>query len=286
MYVGAMYVHSGRSQQALQYLRPALEYHEVTGDRLRLSNGLSWLGLAYQRLSRFDEALACYERAASVCAGKNAYREGVMHASVGDVLTILGRVDEAMESCRRGLQLSRDAGDRENESATLTNLGNACRRLGMHRDAREYLEEALQIAGDEDLPPVEGKAHYRLGQVHRAMGDLDQAQMHLNKALELIRRVGGEATECEVLVDLAALRLDQDDHYAARKTSRKALALAIEMRDRYQEARALECLAATEDCMGVVDLADLHREQAAILFANLGVRRRIPTGRVPPDPRL
>jgi protein O-GlcNAc transferase len=89
------------------------------------------------------------------------------------VLTDLGRLDEAVSSCRRALEIKPD------DARAHNNLGNALLDLGRPFDAVASLSRAIEINPDYF------KAHNNLGNALQDMGRYDDAAASYRRALEL-----------------------------------------------------------------------------------------------------
>jgi tetratricopeptide (TPR) repeat protein len=87
---------------------------------------------------------------------------------------------------------------------------------------------ALELA-DEDARtdyPVERdyvRAHWLLGAAYRLNGDLAQAEQHLSEALTRCRNINNVEHEAEILLDLARLRVVQNEREEALRLAEEAL---------------------------------------------------------------
>jgi predicted O-linked N-acetylglucosamine transferase (SPINDLY family) len=115
-----------------------------------------WLarGRAHQQKNRPIDAMVCYRRALK----SNAYSAQVQYR-LGEVLSNLGRHQEALDAWRKGLALS------PSHEGLLLNLASTARSAGAHAEAIEAYQRVLAAQPDN--------AYARLGQAltKLAMGD-------------------------------------------------------------------------------------------------------------------
>ena len=120
------------------------------------------LGLLYQDLGRFEEALAQF---GDVLAIEPGDLPSLIRS--GDVELKLGRPPGARHFFRRALALSPES------AAAHDGLGRAAAATGDHAAAVRHFEKALEIQ------PQAGAVHYALAIAYRRLGDLERARHHL-----------------------------------------------------------------------------------------------------------
>ena len=86
-----------------------------------------------------------------------------------------------------------------------------------------------------------------------------------------MREVGDPSGEADALLGLGEALLDADQPEQARTQHTAALALAVEIEDRYEQARSHVGLAAIHHAVDEYDLAECHWNQALALYASLDV---------------
>lgn len=268
-YLGAAYLHVGRTSEAEAQLQHALRLHGASANHALEMIALNWLDFVCYRSGRFREALRYNERGIALCTGDMPYQEGILRNNRGDLLTILGRYEEALDNFRLAAQRSRRARNPDNVSIVLANMGLTYAKLGRFDEALDHGNRALQLAIEHDLPPKEAAARMHLGIAYRQMGRFEEAVASLREALRLVRSVSGTSTESEVLIELGATHREAGDLEAARETLREAWQMAAEHRETFHEARALNELAHADDRAGEVKLAREHWAKALELFERM-----------------
>ncbi|MGP4016896.1 BTAD domain-containing putative transcriptional regulator [Saccharopolyspora sp. 5N708] len=268
--LAAAYLDQGRGADACEHLYRALDFHRATGDRVLETSSLESLGTLCFRLGEFHEALQHYRLGASLCAGLDPYREGVLRINVGKALAALGFVDESLESLHRGIELSREAGNTDGECCGLADIGEAHRRTGNYAQAVDFLRRAVALAVEHGLEPRVAYARHRLGKTYRELGRYDDAMTNLHAALQIVRQVSGPAAESEVLISFGAAHRDIGDLTTAAELIDQGQRLAIDRSERYPQALALHELAELHRCAGRAQLAQDYWRRAHAVFAELG----------------
>jgi tetratricopeptide (TPR) repeat protein len=112
----------------------------------------------------------------------------------------------------------------------LASMGNAYRQLGLYREARPLLEQAVTLErsalGPDD--PRVARSHYVLAGLLRRLGEFDAARGHYQEAL-VIRERGGNPDDTAVsLTGLANLEVDVNRLAEASALYRRALVITAQ----------------------------------------------------------
>jgi tetratricopeptide (TPR) repeat protein len=110
-------------------------------------------------------------------------------ASLGHVYLLAGRLDEAIRPARQALVLSRERQEHGTEAGILLLLGDITARQEPRNDeqAKSFYCQALDLATELDMRPLQAHCHRRLGTLYAAMGRLEQARAELSTAIDLYR---------------------------------------------------------------------------------------------------
>lgn len=127
------------------------------------------LDAAHAALARgeYDKAVADFQAALAQSKSLDGY------FGLGNALTNLGRMDEAIAAYQEALKIN------PNDIPTLTNLGVAYYQQGRLREAQDTFRKVLS------LNPDDAETHYLLAAALIQAGDLATAEQELNRALEL-----------------------------------------------------------------------------------------------------
>jgi tetratricopeptide (TPR) repeat protein len=108
---------------------------------------------------------------------------------LGDAYLLAGRMDDAMHVAQRALTLSRDRQQRGQQAYALRLLGD----IAIHRDspgiqqAATYYLQALALANELGMRPLQAHCHRGLGKLYRQTGQGEQARAELSTANEMYR---------------------------------------------------------------------------------------------------
>ncbi len=161
-FLGLIDLQRGNTGAAERLIRKALTINP------RYADAHCNLGIALQKLGRFDESLASYDKALAL---EPRYAEA--HYNRGIVLKELKRFEEAIESYDKALAI------KPGYAEAYSNRGNALQDLRRLDDALASFEKALTIR------PSYAEAYYNRGNVLRDLGRFESALASYDKALAL-----------------------------------------------------------------------------------------------------
>ncbi|MFE2720796.1 tetratricopeptide repeat protein [Kitasatospora sp. NPDC059327] len=268
------YLHlRGQHAEALSLHSGAATVARDTDDRELENLARYGLGLANQRLGRYDTALTHFRQALEVA---RELGDHVTHArtlgNMGLVLHRLGRYESALTHFAQALDLARDTGTPSAECYALCGLGLVHERLGRSTTAVIHLRQALVIAQRIDDRDIQGYALSNLGRVQCGPGSYEQACDDLRRALALARETGARDLEGHTLCGLALVHERLGDHDTAQIHLHQALALARETGTRDLEGHALCGLGFVHERLGHTDIALAHLHQALVLARDTSTR--------------
>ena len=231
---------------------------------------------------------------------------GVNRLSVGDY-------EAAREHLRLARPLFESAGDRVSQAGVLEDLGRVAIAQRRYSEALPHLLASLALFEEVGLRSAQALALSDLGVVHMRLRDLEPAIDHLERALAAFRESGDRRGEAVALSRLALVRAELGqaacaielwreavslgghiaapgvlpeilgnvgevcrlggEYRLAATYHEKALAVATDLGDRAQQARAHDGLTQVLTAAGKTGLAATHRAAADGLFEQLGVRR-------------
>jgi DNA-binding SARP family transcriptional activator len=142
---GYLNVH-GPGEDALRYMRLAVELLRPAGPESMLAIALNNLGEVYFGLGDVQPAEACFIEARDICreiGGHNA--EGHALHNLGQVYQSQRRLDEAVASYEEARRKHRASGDLWGEAVTLKHLGEVQAETGDTGPGRASLSRALKI---------------------------------------------------------------------------------------------------------------------------------------------
>ena len=146
--LGYAYVHAGRQAEGLRLLEQSIEDSAAVGRAGFLALNLAWLGDAYLHAHRIDEAMVLADRACELSR---------LHKEPGHgALALKLRGDIAMRQTVKQIE-----------------------------QAEAHYREALRLANDMAMRPLQAHCHAALAQVYGAAGNLEQARQESSVANKL-----------------------------------------------------------------------------------------------------
>ncbi|MFD0821370.1 ATP-binding protein, partial [Micromonospora zhanjiangensis] len=244
-YLASAYYRLGRYQDAIDAVEAALTIRERISDLLGIASSHKNLGIAYAMsgqprisLEHLHQALAIARRLSHLAMIANVLND------VGMAYLQIGRYDKALEVFRRQLPLSRQLGDLHQLGSAIGHIGAVLSQQGRYEPALRRLRLALYLKRTTGNRVGEGEVLNDIGFVERALGDPESAVARHREALAAIVDGRDRTGECASRNLLGRALLDLGDIAAAVESHRRALADATKIKSRYEQARALDGLAA------------------------------------------
>ncbi|MFD8496832.1 ATP-binding protein [Amycolatopsis sp. NPDC059657] len=221
----------------------------------------------------------------------------------------VGRRHERVAVHRTALAASRKAGDQHGQATALRQLAQGLSRLSRFDEAKELLDEALELSlalkdeshllhvhlaycrvfeaqGQHQLALDHARAGWDLarhktgggnkaaaltamGRQESMLGQFTEAAEHSAKALSLYAAMPDKEGEANVLKNIGELELRLGKLSEALVSFERSLALDRELGDRYWEAHALDCIGAVHAAGGDETRAKALWRQAFAIFTEL-----------------
>jgi tetratricopeptide (TPR) repeat protein len=186
--VGQLSLQKGDLSQAIVVCERGLAVCQTHDLRDWLPEFAAMVGYAYALAGRLPEALRLLEQA----IGQNAVlRGGVPYPNFvvwwGEAYLLAGQLDEAYTQAQRGLELSRAHQERGDEAYALRLLGEvaAQRHPPDCEQAGDYYRQALALADELGMRPLQAHCHRGLGTLYAKIGQREQAYAELSTAIAL-----------------------------------------------------------------------------------------------------
>ena len=188
--VGFLSLRQRDLSRAIPVLERGLDLCRVVNMRLWFPETAAALGCAYALSGRVAEALPLLEQAEQRGAalgtmGGHALRVGYL----SEAYLLAGRMEEAVQLAGRALDLSRAHKERGYQAWALRLLGE----IAAHGDppevepAEDHYRQAIALAGELGMRPLQAHCHLGLGTLHLKMGQREQARAELSAAITLYR---------------------------------------------------------------------------------------------------
>ncbi len=188
--IGFLYLRKGDLQQAVPLLEHGFGLYQDCQIPLLFPLVASALGAAYALSGRISEALPLLEHAvAQASAMGEVDFQSHRLACLGEAYLFAGRLDEALATAMQALEISREHKERGWEAHALRLLGDILgqRDLPAAQAAEEHYRQALALAEELGMRPLQAHCHLGLGGLYLKLGQQEQARAELSTAVELYR---------------------------------------------------------------------------------------------------
>jgi tetratricopeptide (TPR) repeat protein len=190
---GRLSLHQGDIARALPQLERAMSSGQDADLPGYLPQVATILGAAYTLAGRTDDAVPLLTQARewTMTMDREGYQAlfSLFGLPLAEAQVRLGRLEEAHALVERALVLARAHQERGNEAYALRLLGEtAARREPPDAEqAEDYFRQALALADELGMRPLQAHCHQGLGTLYAATGQREQARTALSTAIEMYR---------------------------------------------------------------------------------------------------
>jgi class 3 adenylate cyclase/tetratricopeptide (TPR) repeat protein len=271
-------VYAGDYDEAVRFGQEALSIAQTLGERSIEAVATSFLGQTHIARGEFSDAATFLERNVALEGdlryerfGAPGIQSAISGAWLADVLSELGRFDEAIGHAGAAVRIAEAADHPYTLSFGLFGLGLAHLRRGDLTRATRVLERGLDLCRTWQIVVGTPPGAATLGAAYALAGRADEALPLVAGAVEEFRRRQNHNRPafillCAGMTYLSAGRIDE-----AASHAREALALTRGLRARGSEAHAL-CLAGDVASTGGAGDAEGSYREALALAGELGMR--------------
>jgi len=188
--VGLLALRQGDLQRALPRLERAMGICYEADLPLWVPMMAAALGAAYTLGGRVADAAPLLTQAMEqAIAIERVDNQALCSLSLGEAQVLAGRLEEAHTLAERALALAREYQERSNEAYTLHLLGEiAARREPLEStQAEAHYQQALALAEELGMRPLQAHCHRGLGTLYATTGQRQQARTALMAAIDLYR---------------------------------------------------------------------------------------------------
>lgn len=209
---------AGRFAEAVADWQAAVQLYDRTGDRANQALSLSYLSLAYQELSQWNEAQEAIDRSRSILESMpdaEAILWGQTLNTQGKLFLATGQAQAALDSWEEAQTFYDRAEDEMGSVGSRINQAQALQTLGFYRRSRDLLADIdahLSAKPDSELKAI---ALRNLGTTLQAIGELEQSQAALERSLSIAQNLGAKAETSAILLSLGNTAIDLDKSDAA-----------------------------------------------------------------------
>jgi class 3 adenylate cyclase/tetratricopeptide (TPR) repeat protein len=251
----------------LQFQRSGMPALPVVISRTWLGYGLACLGDFAGALATTADALRVAE------AADHPYSVAVAVQGAGFPYVVRGDVPHALQWLERAVDIARTGGFAALKVLGQISLGRVLSLAGRHDEAVATLEDGAAYAESIQYHAWQPLTLTWLGDAHRRAGRLAHAMAMIDRALHAIRAQGQSAVEAEALLVRAAGHAADacPDLEAARAAALQAISLASIVGARPLVARGQLTLGYISRRAGASDRAREHLTRASDMLASMGM---------------
>ncbi|BAZ08242.1 TPR domain protein [Calothrix sp. NIES-4071] len=162
-------------QQAIEKYFEALLLFRQVGDKVSEATTLNDIGMAYNNLGDYEQALNYYEQALTLRRLYDKKNEAVTLDEIGTVHNSLGKKQEALNYFNQSLELSQKWRDEKLQAITVNNIGVIYDDLGDYEQALKYYEQSLDLNRKLDNKATESTNLSNIGLVYHNLGYYEQS---------------------------------------------------------------------------------------------------------------
>jgi class 3 adenylate cyclase/tetratricopeptide (TPR) repeat protein len=188
--LGVLYLQKGEVQSAVAVLERGVALCQDEKFPQLYPLVAAPLGAAYALIGRVAEATPPLEEAIGQAVALNFMGTQARRlAWLGEVYLLAGRIDEALHLAAQALDLSHVHKERGHEAWSLRLLGEvyAHQQPPAVEQAEASYRQALAVAAQLAMAPLQAHSHLGLGMLYARSGQLQEARVELSAAVDLFR---------------------------------------------------------------------------------------------------
>jgi tetratricopeptide (TPR) repeat protein len=187
--VGLLSLRQGDVRKAIAVLERGLILCQAAHISLMFPLVASQLGYAYALSGQVSQALPLLEQAMEHTAAAIGSEAAMQTACLSHAYLLAGRLQDASTLAGRALESSRAHRERGNQAYALRLLGDiaAQHEPPERNQASEYYRQAITLADELGMRPLEAHCHRGLGTLYATTGQPEQARTELSITIELYK---------------------------------------------------------------------------------------------------
>lgn len=240
-------------------------------------SGLSYLEAGDVARSRYANAKAAehYAKALALLGEAHTFqRIGALH-NYGDVLLILGRVDDALASFRHMLTLAYRLDLKSKGGAAHNRIGRMSRDMGSLDDALSHLTMAMQLFQETGDERGVASSFDDIGKLYWMRGEYDQALTYMREGLSRRRRLADRRSIALSLNNVGLVLHDSGEFNQALQSLEQSLSIRRQIGDLFGIAQSLNNIGDVALGQGDFPKALSLFREALDISKQMGERNRI-----------
>jgi class 3 adenylate cyclase/tetratricopeptide (TPR) repeat protein len=188
--IGLLALRQGDLPRALPRLERAVGLCQDVDLPVLFSRAAAALGAAYTLGGRIADAVSLLTHAMEQTTTMEVIvHQALCHLSLGEAQMMAGRLEEAHTLAERALEFARELQERGHEAYALRLLGDIAARRDPPEStqAEAHYRQALTLADELGMRPLQAHCHRALGTLYAMTGQREQARTALTTAIEMYR---------------------------------------------------------------------------------------------------
>ena len=186
--LGHLCLRQGALSQAIHVFERALAIRETMNLPGTMRHAFVELGSAYALSGRVSESLPLMERGLEQSVPPGIWgQSALLPVWLGEGYVLAGRLEEAMQLGQQALEVTRTQKQRGYQAYALRLLGDIAARREPPESALAEADyrQALALANDLSMRPLQAHCHLGLGTLYAKIDQREQARAELSTAIEL-----------------------------------------------------------------------------------------------------
>lgn len=207
-----------------QYLIKALSIQTQLNNRYGEADVLNAMGVAYERLGRYDEAIQYYQNALTL-REKIGNKKGAATSmsNLAKIYIFQGEFAKAQTLLNKILKIFEEIGDQQGIGNVTNMFGVLNEDQGKFDEALKHYKKALQIRKQVGNDRLTAQSYDNVGQIYYLTGKYDDAQVFWEQALNLRKAIGEESGVILSLQNIGFLQLTRGELDRALKSFLESL---------------------------------------------------------------
>ena len=225
--LGVLHINTGKYDEALTYLQPALKTREELKDKKGIASVLNNIGLVYWNEADYEKALDHFLR--SLQLREEEHDKGGMASSynnIGLVYNDAGNPGKALEYYHLALGIDEQINDKHSIANDLNNIGAIHTYRKNYDVALQYYRKALRI--DRELGEKKGEytVYSNIGTIFRNKKEFDSAMVYLESSLKMSTELDDKLIMSQVIAKIGRVYADKGNMDTAIAYVKRAIVLS------------------------------------------------------------
>jgi signal transduction histidine kinase len=266
-HVGAVYaiarlqLRLANNVEAIKALEKYVSFPEEVTDPKARDKSKSHIPDIYRQVGLYERS---FEEHMNLIAYRDSTQDSIglakSYYELGKLFHDQGNHDRAIDYLQQSLELCTILGDTMRILSCYSALGTNNRKLGKLEEALAY-NQVLDLIPKAGLHPrnkLHPYAEVNMGSLLLSMGKLEEAAIHMEKGIELTKKIAYKPGLVTAYLDYGRLFELQGANYKALKVFQEGLAIAEELKAVAQQGEFHQCLSKLYYTINKVDDAYLH----------------------------